>query len=78
MSDHGWSREPYAVIEEVGTSWFGRRRWLVYIRHGVIQYGPDGYGWHVVGTRERAEAKARLYLARYRERMAPRPQTVIR
>jgi hypothetical protein len=54
--------DPEVVIQQAG-----RWTWRVYIRHGIIQYGPDGYGWHVFGQ-QRAERKARRELDRYLER----------
>jgi hypothetical protein len=50
---------PRAEIEQVG-------RWIyrIAIIHGMMSYGPDGYGWHRLG-RKHAESKARRELARY-------------
>ena len=46
----------------------GRWRWLVWIEHGGMRYGLDGYGWHVWGHR-RALTKARHELDRYRRKL---------
>lgn len=50
---------PHAIVEQSG-------RWIyrIYITDGLMQYGPNGYGWHRLG-RQRAERKARRELARY-------------
>jgi len=55
----GDERPPFAEITRIG-------RWTynVVIRDGLTQYGPDGMGWHVLGSR-RAERKARRELDRY-------------
>jgi hypothetical protein len=51
--------------------------YLVVIRHGLIQYGPDGYGWRVFG-KARALRKASRVLARYRRRFeTPRAVVVV-
>jgi hypothetical protein len=50
---------PVAEIEQVG-HWIYR----IAIIHGMMSYGPDGYGWHRPG-RGRAERKGRRELARY-------------
>ncbi len=50
---------PVAEIEQAG-------RWIyrVVIIHGMMSYGPDGYGWFRPG-RGWAERKGRRELARY-------------
>lgn len=53
---------PEAKVERLGRWWF-----RVYVSHGLSQYGPDGYGWHVLGER-RAHRKAKAVLRRYVER----------
>jgi hypothetical protein len=57
---------PEARVERLGRWWF-----RVYVTHGLSQWGPDGYGWHVLGER-RAHAKARRVLRRYVDREARR------
>jgi hypothetical protein len=51
--------EPEAHIRRVG-------RWTYYVTvtHGIISWGPDGGGWHVLG-RKRAHRKAEWALRRY-------------
>jgi Rieske Fe-S protein len=63
---------PEAVIEQLGRGWH-----LVYVRYGVMRYGPDGDGWRVFGAK-RAERKARKELKAYIERNTPRPKRTIR
>lgn len=55
---------PVGRVEPAGT-FLGRPRWRVYVADGLMSWGPEGYGWHVTGTRAKAEAKARKVLARY-------------
>jgi hypothetical protein len=62
MSSDVWDAPPMAKVERLGRWWF-----LVYVSHGITRYGPDGYGWHVLGER-RAHAKARAVLREYVER----------
>ena len=50
---------PTAEIEQIG-----RWTYRVAIIHGLMSYGPDGYGWHVLGRRW-AERKAVRELAKY-------------
>ena len=50
---------PRAEIEQTG-----RWTYRVLVIHGLMGYGPDGYGWLRLGRRW-AEAKARRELARY-------------
>lgn len=47
----------------------GRWTYAVIIKHGLIQYGPNGGHWLVLG-RKRAERKARRVLRRYEQREA--------
>jgi len=42
----------------------GRWTYYVEVHHGMIQWGPNGSGWFVLGRR-RAERKARRLLAAY-------------
>ena len=63
---------PEAVIERRGRWWH-----LVYVDHGLMRWGPDGYGWHVLGAK-RAERKARRVLASYLRQLEPRETRVIR
>ena len=63
--------EPTAEVTKVG-----RWKWRVRIVHGIMQYGPDGYGWHVFG-RQRAERKARRELAHYLAQQIPESFTVV-
>lgn len=55
---------PIGRVEPAGT-FLGRPRWRVYVAHGLLSWGPDGYGWFVTGSRAKAEAKARRVLERY-------------
>lgn len=51
--------EPRAEVQQIG-----RWTYRVSVIHGICSWGPDGYGWHVLGRR-RAARKARKALARY-------------
>jgi hypothetical protein len=62
---------PYASIRRAG-----RWTYLVQIRHGFMTYGPDGYGWIVLGEK-RARRKARRELDRYNRNEARRAQVEI-
>lgn len=57
-----WMEPPEAKVERLGRWWY-----RVYVTHGLMQYGPAGYGWHVFGER-RALTKARRVLRKYIER----------
>lgn len=50
---------PHAKVQQVG-----RWRYRIYISHGMMQYGPGGYGWHRYGL-ERAKRKGARELAKY-------------
>lgn len=50
---------PFAEVTRVG-----RWTYRVIIRDGITLYGPDGFGWTVLGS-ERAKRKARGELERY-------------
>jgi hypothetical protein len=59
----GLQESPHAEIEPIG-----RWTWRVFVSDGLTEWGPDGYGWRVLGKR-RVERKAHKVLARYlRER----------
>lgn len=58
--------EPRAVVQRIG-----RWTYTVSVQHGLIQWGPNGGGWLVLG-RKRAMRKASKVLARYRQRMERR------
>lgn len=56
---------PEAMIEQLGP-----HSYRVYISHGIMEYGLNGYGWIVLGfnaehARKRAVAKAQRELANY-------------
>jgi len=50
---------PRAVVQRIG-QW----TYLVRIDHGLLTYGPGGYGWHVWGRR-RAYRKAKRVYAKF-------------
>jgi hypothetical protein len=56
--------DPYDSPPEAKVERLGRWSFLVYVTHGLSQWGPDGYGWRVFGER-RAHAKARRVLRKY-------------
>ena len=58
--DRAESAGLHATVERIG-----RWTYLVVIRDGLMRYGPDGCGWHVLGRRW-ANSKARRELAKYR------------
>jgi hypothetical protein len=64
-----YASPPEAKVERHGRWWF-----RVYVSHGLMQWGPGGYGWLVFGER-RAYAKARRVLRKYNDREA-RPADV--
>lgn len=66
------AKEPEAHITQTG-----RWTYSVYISHGLTRYGPDGYGWHVLGAK-RAAWKADRELARYRRRKARLSNVTVR
>lgn len=63
--------QPEAEIQQVG-----RWTYRVSVSHGLLTYGPDGYGWHILGRR-RAERKAERALARYIRKQAREAEVVV-
>lgn len=64
--------EPRAEITRAG-----RWTYRVVVKEGIGQWGPNGYGWTVLGRR-RAERKAAKVLARYqREQERQRDVTIV-
>lgn len=61
--------EPKAIYQQVSA-----HRWLVYINHGVMTYGPNGYGWFRHSEKS-AKRKAEKELARYWAKKMPYPKT---
>lgn len=62
---------PEAVVKRVG-----RWTYRVQVVDGIGVWGPDGYGWYVLG-RGRAVRKARKVLARYRKLHARNQEPVM-
>lgn len=62
---------PQAEVRRVG-------RWTYHVQvvDGLTTWGPDGYGWHVLGRR-RALSKARRVLARYLRNEARRADLTV-
>lgn len=54
--------QPRVVVQRVG-----RWTYTVIIEHGMLEYGPDGMPWLVLGRR-RAERKAAREYARFLRR----------
>lgn len=52
--------DPYAEIQRLDDN-----KWYVKIIHGTSQYGPNGGGWIVNGSQEKAEKKAKKELELY-------------
>ncbi len=69
----GWpdGDQPRAEVQRLG-----RWSYRVSVQHGLLCYGPGGYGWHVLG-RQRAERKGARALARYLRDEARRADTKI-
>ncbi len=56
--------DPEALVTRIG-----RWSYEIYVIHGAMAIGPNGYPWHRFG-RARAERKARRELARYKRERA--------